>query len=107
MRGRSAGTALVTTGHLVRRPRAFAIRHARLPALHRGDFLHGAVSSFTGPETCISRYPGSIGAALHPMLSKPLKAGPSSGPDDDRTSWDELARLACRRRTLLRQHDAS
>ena len=65
------------------------------------------VSSFTGPETCISRDPGSIGAALHPMLSKPLKAGPSSGPDDDRTSWDELARLACRRRTLLRQHDAS
>ena len=45
-------------------------------------------------------------AALHPMLSKPLKAGPSSGPDGDRASWDELARLACRRRTLLRQPDA-
>ena len=56
------------------------------------------VSSFTGPETCISRDPGSIGAALHPMLSKPLKAGPSSGPDSDRASWDEIANLACRRR---------
>src|ERR1043166_7437451 len=64
------------------------------------------VSSFTGPETCISRYPGSIDAALHPMLSKPLKAAPSAGADDDRTSWDELARLACRPRTLPRQLDA-
>ena len=63
------------------------------------------VSSFTGPETCISRYPGRIGAALHPMLSKPLKAAPSSGADDDPASWDELTRLACRRRTLLRQLD--
>src|ERR1041384_6516695 len=56
------------------------------------------VSSFNGPETCISRYPGSIGAALHPKLSKPLKAGPSSGPDGDRASWDEGARPACSRR---------
>jgi len=58
------------------------------------------VSSFNGPETCISRYPGRIGAALHPKLSKPLKAGPSSEPDDDQTSWDEVTSLACRRRTL-------
>jgi len=36
-------------------------------------------------------------------LSKPLKAGPSSGPDGDRASWDEVTSLACRRRTLLRQ----
>ena len=56
------------------------------------------VSSFTGPETCISRDPGSIGAAFHPMLSKPLKAGPSSGPDGDPASWDEVTSLACRRR---------
>jgi hypothetical protein len=61
------------------------------------------VASFTGPEACTSRYPGSIGAALHPMLSKPLKAGPSSGPDDDPASWDEVTSLACRRHTLLRQ----
>jgi hypothetical protein len=58
------------------------------------------VASFTGPETCISRYPDRIGAALHPMLSEPLKAGPSSGPDDDLASWDEVTSLACRRHTL-------
>ena len=56
------------------------------------------VSSFNGPETCISRYPDGICAALHPKLSKPLKAGPSSGPDGDPASWDEIASLACRRR---------
>src|SRR5438128_15392 len=37
------------------------------------------------------------------MLSKPLKAAPSSGADGDRASWDEVTSLACRRRTLLRQ----
>ena len=58
------------------------------------------VSSFNGPEACTSRYPGRIGAALHPKLSKPLKAGPSSGPDDDQTSWDGVTSPACRRRTL-------
>jgi len=41
------------------------------------------------------------------MLSKPLKAGPSSGPDGDHASWDEVTSLACRRRTLLRQPDVS
>ena len=56
------------------------------------------VASFNGPEACTSRDPGRIGAALHPMLSKPLKAGPSSGPDDDLASWDEGTNLACRRR---------
>ena len=55
--------------------------------------------------TSHSRYPGGIGAALHPMLSKPLKAAPSSGADGDRASWDEVTSLACRRRTLLRQLD--
>ena len=58
------------------------------------------VASFNGPETCISRDPGRIDAALRPKLSKPLKAGPSSGPDDDLASWDEVTSLACRRRTL-------
>jgi len=29
---------------------------------------------------------------------QPPKAGPSSGPDGDRASWDEGANLACRRR---------
>src|ERR1044072_2022474 len=38
--------------------------------------------------------------------SQPSKAAPSSAADRDRTSWDDLARLACRRRTLLRQLDA-
>jgi hypothetical protein len=31
-------------------------------------------------------------------LSKPLKAGPSTGPDRDHTSWDGIANPACRRR---------
>ena len=60
------------------------------------------VSSFTGPEACTSRYPGSIGAALHPMLSKPLKAAPSSGADGDRASWAVVTSHGCRRHTLLR-----
>ena len=58
------------------------------------------VSSFNGPEALTSRDPGRIGAALHPKLSKPLKAGPSSGPDGTQASWDEVTSLACRRRTL-------
>jgi len=46
-----------------------------------------------------SRYPGSIRAALHPNVSKPLKAAPSSGADGDRASWDlGFVAQACRRR---------
>ena len=101
VRERSAGRRYFIVGTL--RCRVPCDRHARLPALHRGDFGPDHRSSFIGPEACPSRYPGSIGAALHPMLSKPLKAGPSSGPDGDRASWDEVTSLACRRRTLLRQ----
>ena len=54
----------------------------------------------TGGLFTTQRYPGSIGAALHPTLSKPLKAAPSSGADDDRASWDGVTSPACRRRTL-------
>ena len=60
------------------------------------------VSSFNGPEACTSRYPGRIGAALHPKLSKPLKAGPSSGPDGDPASRSVVTSHGCGRRTLLR-----
>ena len=66
VRERSAGTARVTTGHLYEGARVPCDRHARLPALHRGDFGPDHRTSWPGPETCISRYPGSIGAALHP-----------------------------------------
>ena len=65
------------------------------------------VTSFNGPEASTSRDPGGIGAALHPKLSKPLKAAPSSGADGDRASWDGVTNPACRRRTLLRQIDVS
>src|SRR5712671_2028415 len=61
-------------------------------------FYAVTVSSFTGPEACTSRYPGSIGAALHPMLSKPLKAGPSSGPDGDPASRSVVTSHGCGRR---------
>jgi len=55
-------------------PRRFVTRSPYF-FVGRGDFHHS-------PD------PGSIGAALHPIVSKPLKAGPSSGPDGDRASWD-------------------
>jgi hypothetical protein len=47
--------------------------------------------------------PGSIGAALHPTLSKPLKAAPSTGADGDRASRSVVTSHGCGRRTLLRQ----
>ena len=97
MRERSAGTAQINWAPH-EGARVPCDRHARLPALHRGDFGPDHRTSFTGPGSLPPRYPGSIGAALHPMLSKPLKAGPSSGPDGDRASWDEVTSLACRRR---------
>ena len=56
------------------------------------------VSSFNGPEALTSRYPGRIGAALHPKLSKPLKAGPSSGPDGDPASRSVVTSHRCGRR---------
>ena len=101
VRERSAGTAQINWAPH-EGARVPCDRHARLPALHRGDFGPGHRTSFIGPGSFPPRYPGSIGAALHPMLSKPPKAGPSSGPDDDHASWDEVTSLACRRRTLLR-----
>src|SRR5262249_10124082 len=55
-------------------------RHARLPALHRGDF-------FTQPPHFLawtggsyrSRYPGGIGAAVHPDPSSHLRRTPHRG----------------------------
>ena len=97
--------AQVTMGTSRRRPRA-VVTGTRASRRSTAAILGPiTVSSFTGPEACTSRDPGSIGAALHPMLSKPLKAGPSSGPDGDRASWDEVTSLACRRHTRLRQLD--
>ena len=108
MRERSAGTAQTNVGHLNEGARLPCDRQARLPALHLRRFFTRSPCFFVRPkDSSHSRYPGSIGAAVHPKLSKPLKAGPSSGPDGDRASWDEIASLACRRRTLLRQINAS
>jgi len=45
--------------------------------------------------------------AFHPNESQPFKAAPSSGADGIQASWDGIASPACRRHTLLRQHDAS
>ena len=56
------------------------------------------VTSFIGPEASTSRYPGCIGAAFHPTLSKPLKAGPSSGPDGDPASRSVVTSHRCGRR---------
>ena len=83
-------------------------RHARLPALHRGDFLTPPPCFFVGPERLNThRYPGSNRRCPSSDKSQPLKAAPSSGADGDRASWDEGANLACRRRTLLRRPNAS
>ena len=93
-------------GHLVRGA-ACRVTGTRASRRSTAAIFHAiTVLLSSDPTPWTSRDPGSIGAALHPMLSEPLKAGPSSGPDGDRASWDELARLACRRRTLLRQLDA-
>src|SRR3954452_24580094 len=54
-------------------------------------------------RTISSRYPGSIGAALHPIESQPFKAAPSSGTASDLAPWDGGTNPACRRHTLLRQ----
>jgi hypothetical protein len=73
-------------------------RHARLPALHRGDLLrsHRASSSDRRdlPLTLSRQH------LRHPSSdeSQPSKAAPSSGADSDCASWDEVANLACRRR---------
>src|ERR1044071_5203777 len=42
--------ASVTVWHLMEVPRAVVTRHARLPALHRGDFLRSHRTSFIGPD---------------------------------------------------------
>ena len=94
-------------GHLTKAP---ACRVTGTRASRRSTaaiFYAVTVSSFTGPEACTSRYPGSIGAALHPMLSKPLKAAPSSGADGDRASRSVVTSHGCRRRARLRQIDVS
>src|SRR3954452_18408464 len=54
-------------------------------------------------RTISSRYPGSIGAALHPIESQPFKAAPSSGAASDLAPWDGGTNPACRRHTLLCQ----
>ena len=73
-------------------------RQARLPALHRGDFSRGHRASSSGPEglplTPSSRHLRRLSSAR----VQPSKAGPSTGPDGDRASWDEGANPACRRR---------
>src|SRR3954466_15486637 len=73
----------------------------RRPTAAIFDEATGLVSS--DPRTSPSRYPGSIGAALHPTLSKPLKAAPSSGAAGDLAPWDGGTNPACRRHTLLCQ----
>ena len=95
---RSAGTAQVSMGTSCEGARLPSDRQARLPALHRGDFGHDHRTFFIGPD--------ALGVPLSRQhlrcpssdVVQPLKAGPSSGPDGDRASWDEGANLACRRR---------
>ena len=80
-------------------------RHARLPALHRGGFLHGLRTSWPGPEGLPLTLSGQHWRCRSSRPVQPLKAAPSSGAGGDRASWDEVTSLACRRHTLLRQLD--
>src|SRR5437870_8592282 len=66
MRERSAETALGRPWHLLEVPRAVVTRHARLPALHCGDF---------GPD---HRVFFQRTGGLHLTLSRPHWRGPSS-----------------------------
>ena len=61
------------------RCRAPCDRHARLPALHRGDLLRSHRTSPPDRRTISSRYPGSISAAFHPMGPSHLRRPPHRG----------------------------
>ena len=102
VRERSAGKALATIWHLLEVPRAVVTRHARLPALHRGDFLRGHRTSSSDRRASPLRSRQHWRCPSSDRVQPP-KAAPSAGADDDRASWDEVTSLACRRRTRLRQ----
>ena len=104
LEGGSAGQAQTTGAPFGGAPPAGLFRQARPPALHTWRFLTRPPDFFhrTGGNYR-SRYPGSIHAALHPTLSKPLKAAPSSGAASDLAPWDGITSPACRRHTLLCQ----
>ena len=102
VRERSAGSALETNLAPFGGAACRVTRHARLPALHCGDFLrsHRTSSSDRRASPLRSRQHWRCPSSDR---VQPPKAGPSSGPDDDRASWDGGTNPACRRRTLLRQ----
>ena len=68
-----------------------ALRHARLPALHRGDFLHGHRTSWPGPEDHILTLSGRHWRRRSSRPVQPFKADPSSGSGSDRASWDGVS----------------
>src|ERR1041384_3517091 len=72
--------ASVTNWHLMEVPRAVVTRHARLPALHCGDFgpCHRTSSSDRSGVTT-QRDPDSIGAALHPTSPSHSRRPPQRG----------------------------
>ena len=73
-------------------------RHARLPALHSGDFCRDHRASSSGPEGLPLTLSRQHWRCPSSDRVQPSKAGPSSGPDGNRASWDESESLACRRR---------
>ena len=88
--------------HLLRsgtsRCRAPCDRHARLPALHCGDFSRAHRASSSGPEGLPLTLSGQQRRCPSSDRVQPFKAAPSSGADGDRASWDGITSPACRRR---------
>src|ERR1051325_11185914 len=82
-------------------------RHARLPALHCGDFLHGLRTSWPGPERLPLTLSGRHWRRRSSRPVQPSKADPSSGSGSDRASRSVVTSHGCGRRTLLRQIDVS
>ena len=104
VRERSAGTALITSGTFWR-CRVPCDRHARLPALHRGDFLHGLRDFLAWTGDLHLTLSGQHWRCRSSRPVQPLKAAPSSGAGGDRASRSVVTSHGCGRRTLLRQLD--
>src|ERR1051325_810118 len=80
-------------------------RHARLPALHCGDFLHGHRTSSSDRRELPLTLSGRHLRRPSSDKSQPSKAAPSSGAGSDRASRSVVTSHGCGRRTLLRQLD--
>ena len=73
-------------------------RHARLPALHCGDFLHGLRDFLAWTGDLHLTLSGQHWRCRSSRPVQPLKAAPSSGADRDRASRAVVTSHGCGRR---------